>query len=194
MVELCQQSKIDIVGIIDSQFVGFFRGIKIIGTDADAEKLFIQYGNVPLVLTPDSPSLREKLYKHYAAFGWKFRNIISPHAIISPSVSFGIGVVIQSGCNVSADVKIGDFVKMNTQSNVMHDSVVGSFSTVAPRAVVLGRVTVGEKVYLGANSTVLPMLSIGENTVVGAGAVVTKSLPAKCTAVGVPAKLIKFRE
>jgi hypothetical protein len=32
----------------------------------------------------------------------------------------------------------------------------------------------------------------GENTIVGSGAVVAKSLPANCTAVGIPAKPIKF--
>lgn len=35
---------------------------------------------------------------------------------------------------------------------------------------------------------------IGDYTIVGAGAVVAKTLPAKCTAVGVPAKPIKFHE
>jgi acetyltransferase-like isoleucine patch superfamily enzyme len=37
-------------------------------------------------------------------------------------------------------------------------------------------------------------LTIGENTIIGAGAVVSKSLPANCTAVGIPAKPIKFHD
>ncbi|MVT39732.1 acyltransferase [Chitinophaga oryziterrae] len=45
--------------------------------------------------------------------------------------------------------------------------------------------------WLGANVIVLPGVEIGANTVVAAGAVVTKSLPAKVVAGGVPAKIIK---
>jgi acetyltransferase-like isoleucine patch superfamily enzyme len=35
-------------------------------------------------------------------------------------------------------------------------------------------------------------VEIGEETIIGAGAVVAKSLPAKCTAVGIPAKPVKL--
>ena len=48
--------------------------------------------------------------------------------------------------------------------------------------------------WLGANVIVLPGVEIGENTVVAAGAVVTKSLPARVVAGGVPAKVIKTIE
>ena len=36
--------------------------------------------------------------------------------------------------------------------------------------------------------------SIGEYAIIGASAVVTRSIPAKCTAVGVPAKVGKIKE
>jgi acetyltransferase-like isoleucine patch superfamily enzyme len=48
--------------------------------------------------------------------------------------------------------------------------------------------------WLGANVIVLPGVEIGANTVVAAGAVVTKSLPARVVAGGVPAKVIKTIE
>ena len=37
-------------------------------------------------------------------------------------------------------------------------------------------------------------LSIGEYAIIGAGAVVTRSIPAKCTAVGVLAKVVKMKD
>jgi acetyltransferase EpsM len=36
--------------------------------------------------------------------------------------------------------------------------------------------------------------SIGEYAIIGAGAEVTRSIPAKCTAVGVPAKVGKIKD
>lgn len=45
--------------------------------------------------------------------------------------------------------------------------------------------------WIGANAILLPGVTVGENTVVAAGSVVTKSLPPKVVAAGVPAKIIK---
>jgi len=46
--------------------------------------------------------------------------------------------------------------------------------------------------WIGANAVILPGVTIGENSVVGAGSVVTKSLPARVVAGGIPAKIIKY--
>lgn len=61
-----------------------------------------------------------------------------------------------------------------------------------PTVNISGEVIVNEAVYVGTGAKIINLLEIGENTIVGAGAVVSKSLPANCTAVGIPAKPIKF--
>ena len=48
--------------------------------------------------------------------------------------------------------------------------------------------------YIGTGAKIINQIEIGEYTIVGAGAVVSKSLPNKCTAVGIPAKPIKYHE
>lgn len=48
-------------------------------------------------------------------------------------------------------------------------------------------------VWIGANAIILRDVKIGIGAVVGAGAVVTKDVPAFAVAVGVPAKIIKYR-
>ena len=50
-----------------------------------------------------------------------------------------------------------------------------------------------DRVWLGANAVVLKGVTIGEDAVVGAGSVVTKDIPAGAVAVGIPAKVIKFK-
>lgn len=57
-----------------------------------------------------------------------------------------------------------------------------------------GPVVIGDDVWLGAGVTVLDGVQIGKGCIVGAGAVVTKDLPDYAIAVGVPAKVTKFRE
>ena len=84
-------------------------------------------------------------------------------------------------------------------------------ATVSPGAIILSHLSVGfsdhpliknypkkvEKtviatgVFIGANATVLSGVTIGKETMVGAGSVVTKNIPEKVLAVGVPAEVKK---
>ena len=53
--------------------------------------------------------------------------------------------------------------------------------------------TIGNDVFIGANVTVLDGVEIGDGAVIGAGAVVTKDIPPYAIAVGIPAKVVKYR-
>jgi len=55
------------------------------------------------------------------------------------------------------------------------------------------RIIIENDVFIGANVTVLDGVRIGNGSVIGAGAVVTADIPPYAIAVGVPAKLIKYR-
>ena len=91
-------------------------------------------------------------------------------------------------------VEIEDFVILNLGCTVGHDSIIKKYSAFMPSVNISGEVTIGEGVYVGTGAKIINQLEIGEYTIVGAGAVVSKTLPANCTAVGVPAKVIKFHE
>ena len=175
-----------IIGIIDNNLK--VTGLSIIGPDNMIKIISQDYKHIPLVITPDLPSTRKKLFLEYSKYGFEFETIISPTAKISKSSIIGTGVIIQHQVNVSSNVKIGNFTKLNVGCNVMHDSIIGNFVTIAPNAVILGRVNIGDSTYIGANSTILPGKSVGENALLGAGAVVTKNFDSNSTIKGIPAK------
>lgn len=52
---------------------------------------------------------------------------------------------------------------------------------------------IGHDCWIGANACILGGVKIGNGVVIGAGAVVTKNMPDYAIAVGVPAKIIRYR-
>jgi len=52
-------------------------------------------------------------------------------------------------------------------------------------------IKIGNDVWIGANVTILKGVTIGDGAVIAAGAVVSRNIPEKCLAGGVPAKIIK---
>ena len=54
-------------------------------------------------------------------------------------------------------------------------------------------VTIGAGVWIGAGASVLPGVTIGDGAVIGARAVVTQDIPPNAVAVGIPAKVIRYR-
>ena len=54
-------------------------------------------------------------------------------------------------------------------------------------------VRIGNDVWIGLNAVVMDGVTIGDGAVIGAGAVVTKDIPPYAIAVGMPARVIKYR-
>ena len=57
-----------------------------------------------------------------------------------------------------------------------------------------GLPVIGDNVDIGTGAVILGGVHIGNNVRIGANAVVNKDIPDNCTAVGAPAKPIKFYE
>jgi len=55
-------------------------------------------------------------------------------------------------------------------------------------------VVIGNDVWFGVGATVLPGITIGDGAVIGAHALVTKDVPPRAIVVGVPARVVKYRE
>jgi acetyltransferase-like isoleucine patch superfamily enzyme len=55
-------------------------------------------------------------------------------------------------------------------------------------------VTIGHGVWIGAKATVVKGVTIGDDAVIGAGAVVTRDVPSRAVALGVPARVVRYRD
>lgn len=121
-----------------------------------------------------------------------------------------IGIGTYGSCfdtaNVSRGVKIGKYcsiapnVSMYTRDHpynfvsthpMFYNSCLGYVKT---DRVDFSELVIGNDVWIGRNTVILPSCNhIGDGAVIGAGAVVTHDVPAYGIAVGVPAKVIKYR-
>lgn len=121
-----------------------------------------------------------------------FPNIIDPSVLRSGSVRLGMGNIICAGTILTVDICIGNFNIINLDCTVGHGTMIDNYVTINPSVNLSGDTHVNDLVNLGTGVHVIQGKTIGTNTIVGAGAVVTENLPERCTAVGVPAKPIKF--
>ncbi|MBR2189231.1 MAG: acetyltransferase [Eubacterium sp.] len=122
----------------------------------------------------------------------RFATLIDPEAHLYKGVSVGEGSIICGGTVLAINVSVGNHVVINLNCTLGHDAVIGACSVINPGVNISGKVTVGCCSNLGTGSKIIQGLKIGENTTVGAGAVVIRDLPENCTAVGSPAKPIKY--
>lgn len=185
-----REPKFEILGFIDDE-PQTIHGYPIIGSDEELNNT-----QVPLsvVIAVGEPRLKEQIRRKYTNPLINFPTLIHPTAIIADnkSVIIGQGCIVCAGTIITTDILIKDFVTLNLQCTVGHDTIIEDYSAFMPSVNISGEVNVGKGVYVGTGAKIINQVEIGENTIVGAGAVVAKSLPANCTAVGVPAKPIKF--
>lgn len=181
----------EIVGFVDNNKEHIIHGLPVIGSD---EEVNATPEPLALVIAVGEPHLKEKIHKKFNNPRISFPSLIHPSVIIGDkeSVETGQGCIVCAGNILTTDIQIHDFVTLNLMCTVGHDTEINNYASFMPSVNISGEVKVGKGVYVGTGAKIINLVEIGGNTIVGAGAIVAKSLPANCTAVGIPAKPIKF--
>jgi UDP-perosamine 4-acetyltransferase len=164
----------------------------LIGDEHLARLRSIGYGRAFIAIGANR--LRQRLAAHALDLGYALVNAISPHAVLSPSAKLGQGIAVMAGVVVNAEAVIGDLAILNTGATVDHDCRIGAAVHLAPQCALAGNVLVGAGAFVGIGCKVVPDIEIGADAILGAGAVVTSAIPARVTAVGAPARIIKTHQ
>lgn len=194
---------IDQINVVENKFqlIGYFdddsskigqivNGLPVLGGVSDLNNWKDELG---VVFALGMPKIKKQIIERIDNKRIFYPSLIHPSVIIGgDDVSIGNGVIICAGCIITVNIKIEDYVIMNLCCTVGHDSIIGKYSSIMPSVNVSGEVEFGEGVYVGTGTKINNQVNIGENSIIGSGAVVAKDIPANCTAVGIPAKPVKF--
>lgn len=130
-------------------------------------------------------------------------------------------ICIGKNCRINAralagPLRIGDNVLVNLESDISgrdYEVIIGNDVLIAPRVSILasmhnfedksflireqgtsgGQVIIEDDVWIGTGAVIMPDVHIGRGAVIGANAVVTSDIPPYAVAVGIPAKVSKYR-
>lgn len=125
--------------------------------------------------------------------GFELVSAIHPSVTILSGATIEPGVWINAGSTIGYKAEIEAGVFINTGTQVDHHNVLKRACSLDPGVITAGNVTIRERCYIHTGVTVINRVEIGEDSIIGAGAVVITDISARCTAVGVPAKVLKHR-
>ena len=181
----------EIVGFIDSFLP---RNTKVlnyqtIGNEAVLSDCVDVYGTNNIVIGVGDIFNRHRIVKAIKSINpdMNFPVIISPKSYVADYTSIGQGTVVLSNALINVESNIGEFCIINSSCIIEHNAVIGNYCNVSSGANIGGNVTIDDNTFIGSSASIIQKRNIGKNSVIGAGAVVTKNIPDKVLAVGVPA-------
>jgi len=188
-------ANIELVGFIDIVIKvpgETIHGKPVLGDHSLLPKL-LKEGIRGAIIAVGDNAIREGHFRKLREMGFEMMNAVHPSASVANDVVIGRGVVIAAGAVICTHATIGDNTVINTGAIVEHENIIGENVHIAPGVNVAGRTVIKRNTFIGIGSTVKDSITIGENVTVGARAVVLENIPDNAVAVGVPAKVVKYK-
>lgn len=193
--ESVQGKYYDILGYVDDDYKLEGKIIDNYPVIGNIEWLKNYPDEIAAVICIGNSCIRKNIYERIVENSKiEFPSIITEDVKYSDTVTFGKGCIICLSNILTVNIKLGDFVISNLDCTIGHDVVIDDFVTLYPSVNVSGNVHIGMCSEIGTGSNIIQGKDIGKNVIVGAGSVVVKDIPEFCTAVGTPARPIKFHK
>ncbi len=192
-MDILQHAGIETIGFLDDNIESHGTIVNEVPVLGGFEIVKKYMHDVQFIVALGDNALRAQKYSELEKAGKILLNAIHPGAIISKRVTIGKGVVIAPNCVINTGAVIGNNVIINTGAIIEHDNIIEDNYHVAPGVCMAGGVRVKNGATVGIGAIVLDDLTIGRNATIGAGAVVTKDVPDNAVIVGIPAKVIKYK-
>jgi sugar O-acyltransferase (sialic acid O-acetyltransferase NeuD family) len=149
-------------------------------------------GNIAVCIVSDSTVKRNLVSRIRRNDSINFPVVISANSVVSPYIEWGEGCIVALAHNfISTNIKCGNFVFINCGTRIGHDVIIGDYSTIFSGIDISGGVSIGSDCVIGSGVTVLPNVRIGNGSVIGGGSLVSKDIPPRVVAAGVPAKIMR---
>lgn len=119
---------------------------------------------------------RKKIFDLLKGEGYKFANLISPHALVYTK-DIGEGNWIHDFAHIGYGVHIGDDNVFRMKCMIGHDSVIGNHNFFAVNTIVGGHDYFNDCCFVGLSALVHNRVVVGNKCVIGGGAIVKRDLP-----------------
>jgi len=186
----------DILGYIDDdeKLIGYkFNGIEVLG---NRNFLFQNTNKDVAVFVPiGNNDVRIELLQKLNDLGFYTPSFTHPRSYVHDSVKMGKAIYILPGTNIMPYTVLGDYVMVSMGVNIAHHNTIENGCFFSQGSNVGASIHIQTKAYMSISSTVMTgVKSVGKNALIGAGAVVIENVPDNAVMVGVPAKILRYKE
>lgn len=187
------QKKYDSIAIADDRFSSTFLqdGLLYVPLESAVERLQ-EDPAMEAVIAIGNNQTRRSVVERLGLPDSRYAVLVHPSATIGSEVTIGWGSVVLPGAIVSCGAALGNHCIVNSGAIVEHDSVIESFVHLSPASSLAGNVVVEEGVHIGIGASIIQGIKVGRWSTLGAGAVAVREIPCHCTAIGVPAKPMRY--
>ncbi|MGD0996118.1 MAG: acyltransferase [Candidatus Bathyarchaeia archaeon] len=126
------------------------------------------------------------------------------YVVIGDNTKIGDGTIIGSFCDIGKNVVLGKNCNIQAHVTISNGCILGNNVFIAPNSSLLNDKypkssfmtppVIKDNVVIGGGVTILPDVTVGEKAVIGGGSVVTKNVPPRTVATGVPATVVMTLE
>ncbi len=193
------EAKVEVIGFIDDdsglegRVIG---GYPVLGNRAQLEDLKQKYKIEAVYCPIGNNKSRVEILKAVKKIGIRTPNYIHPSVIIAPDVQISDqGVYILANTQVMPHVSIDEYVMISASANISHHSHLSEGVFVSTGVNLGANIRLDKFAYIGSGSTIMTGVhSIGYDSLIGAGSVVIRDVPDYAIMVGVPAKVMKYKD